>query len=226
MDFLKRTTYYGLLALCLFVCSCASKKELPGEGIKIAVIADIHLQDVYGKIKDNDYRGTRNPVNGKYALIRTMGSQLRSTRIFNENYFAFLAALDDVVHRNVKYVLLPGDFSDDGQPIHIQGLKRILDQYSEVHGLSFFLITGNHDIVQPYDHHDGKLDFLGEGGIRQPLLSHSDLHKFDSSEAHPAVITRDIQNLGYQGIVGLLGDFGFFPQKNNHYWESPFSDYT
>ncbi len=147
MDFLKRTTYYGLLALCPFVCSCASKKELPIEGIKIAVIADVHLQDVYGKLKDSDFRGIRNPENGTYAFIRTMGSQLRSTRIFNENYFAFLAALDDVVHRNVKYVLLPGDFSDDGQPIHIQGLKRILDQYSEVHGLSFFLITGNHDIV-------------------------------------------------------------------------------
>ncbi len=196
------------------------------EEYKIAVIADVHLQDVYGKLEDTDYAGLRNPKNGRYALIRTMGSQLRSTRIFNENYFAFLAALDDVAKRNIKYVLLPGDFSDDGQPLHIRGLKRILNQYSKLHGISFFLITGNHDVVQPYDHVDGKFDFLGKDGIPQPILSHSALYKLDSSKAHSVVITRDIQNLGYRGITGLLGDFGFFPQKNNRYWESPFSDYT
>ena len=226
MDSLKRTTYYALITVWVFASSCTSKKGIPVEEFKIAVIADVHLQDVYGTLEDTDYAGLRNPKNGKYALIRTMGSQLRSTRIFNENYFAFLAALDDVVKRNVKHVILPGDFSDDGQPLHIRGLKRILSQYTKLHGISFFLITGNHDVVQPYDHVDGKHDFLGEDGKPQPILSHSALYKSDASMAHPAVITSDIQNLGYTGITRLLADFGFFPQKSNLYWESPFSDYS
>ncbi len=72
-------------------------------------------QDVFGDFQDTDYEGIRNPRNGKFVTIRTMEAQLNSTRIFNENYFAFLAALDDVARRKIKYVVLPGDFSDDGQ---------------------------------------------------------------------------------------------------------------
>lgn len=71
-----------------------------------------------------------------------MDAQLHSTRLFNENYFAFKVALDDAVERGVKIIALPGDFSDDGQPINIRGLNKILNQYSEEYGISFFLITG------------------------------------------------------------------------------------
>jgi hypothetical protein len=203
-----------------------SKKVIPTEGLQIAIIADVHLQDVYGKLRDSEYRGVRNPANGKYALIRTMGSQLRSTRIFNENYFAFLAALDDIVKKDVKYVLLPGDFSDDGQALHIDGLKRILDRYKKNHGISFFLITGNHDVVQPYKRNDGKVDFLGRGGKQQPILSDMEMHVSDPVTEHPPVITSDIGNLGYKEITNILGPFGFFPKKEDIYWESPFSHYT
>ncbi len=65
------------------------------------------------------------PGKHKAATIRTMAAQLQSTRLFNENYFAFKAALDDVVRRKVKLVVLPGDFSDDGQSLHIRGLKQL-----------------------------------------------------------------------------------------------------
>jgi len=226
MNLLKYFCYSILLLALVIGSSCASKRTVSIEDLQIAVIADVHLQDVYGQLKDSDYRGLRNPKNGKYALIRTMGSQLRSTRIFNENYFAFLAVLDDVAKRNVKYVLLPGDFSDDGQPLHIRGLKRILDHYSRQYGISFYLITGNHDVVQPYDHNDGKIDFLGKNGKPQPIMSRSDLYISDTDKEHATVITSDIKNLGYVGITELLGDFGFFPQKDDFYWASPFSDYT
>ena len=226
MNVLKYFWYFILILTLVTGSSCASKKIINTEELQIAVIADVHLQDVYGQLKDSDYKGLRNPKNGKYALIRTMGSQLRSTRIFNENYFAFLAALDDVAKRNVKYVLLPGDFSDDGQPLHIRGLKRILDHYSGLYGISFFMITGNHDVVQPYDHNDGKTDFLGKGGKPQPVMSQADLYISDSGKEHPAIISSDIQNLGYEGITTLLGDFGFFPRKDDFYWATPFSDYT
>jgi 3',5'-cyclic AMP phosphodiesterase CpdA len=206
--------------------SCSSKKSLQPKDVQIAIIADVHLQDVYGELQDSEYRGVKNPKNGDYVLIRTMGSQLRSTRIFNENYFAFLAALDDVVKRGVKYVLLPGDFSDDGQPIHLRGLKRILEDYSKNHGISFYLIHGNHDVVRPFNRKHGKVDFLGEDGKRQPIMSHLQMYVSDTIKEHPVVITSDIQNLGYKESTNLMADFGFFPKANHIYWESPFSDYT
>ncbi len=223
---LKKISYGALLVLVFFVSSCATQKESSQKEIKLAVIADVHLQDVYGTLEDSDYKGIKNPRSGADVLIRTMGSQLRSTRIFNENYFAFLAALDDVVERNIKHVLLPGDFSDDGQPLHIRGLKKILEQYSKNNDISFFLATGNHDVVRPFNHNHGKNDFLGEGGKQQPIFSDTTMHVPDLSKAHPVVITKDIQNLGYDGISQMLGNYGFYPKPEYGYWASPFSNYS
>ncbi|MEO1010837.1 MAG: metallophosphoesterase [Bacteroidota bacterium] len=225
-NFLFKTRFLLVLATVPLGFSCAPTKDIAPEGLQIAVIADVHLQDVYGKLRDTDYPGIKNPINGDYILIRTMGSQLRSTRIFNENYFAFLATLDNIVERNIKIVLLPGDFSDDGQPVHIRGLRRILNEYARLHDISFFLITGNHDVVHPFARADGKSDFLGQGGKSQPIISHPHLAQPESSKFHPSVITADIKNLGYAEIADMLGDYGFFPQKHHRYWASPFSDYT
>ncbi|WP_282159929.1 metallophosphoesterase family protein [Ulvibacterium marinum] len=226
MNFLRNTKYLLPFIVLTIGISCAPKKSLRLQELQIAIIADAHLQDVYGELQDSEYRGVKNPKNGGYALIRTMGSQLRSTRIFNENYFAFLAALDDIAKRNVRYVLLPGDFSDDGQPIHLRGLKRILEDYSERHGLSFYLIHGNHDVVRPFNRKDGKVDFLGEGGKRQPIMSHLQMYVADTIKEHPVIVSRDIQNLGYYESTNHMADFGFFPKADHIYWESPFSDYT
>jgi 3',5'-cyclic AMP phosphodiesterase CpdA len=156
-----------------------------------------------------------------------MGSQLRSTRIFNENYFAFLTALDDIVAKGVKIVVMPGDFSDDGQPVHVRGLQKILQEYEKRYGLQFYLITGNHDPVKPFKQDAFKDDFLGEGGKRQPISSNGHLYvPSDPKTENPVVVSEDIVNMGYEGITAMLPDFGFFPHKKHLYWETPFSDYT
>lgn len=193
--------------------------------IQIAFLADVHLQDLYGAFSDTDYKGITNPVNGKNTLLRTMDSQLHSTRIFNENYFAFLAALDDIAKRNIKYVALPGDYTDDGQPIHLRGLQRILTEYSQKYGIEFFITTGNHDPVGPFAQPSGKDDFLGDGGKRQPIFSKEEMYNSKQNELS-VVVTADIAKMGYDDITRYLKDFGFFPKQNYIYWESPFSTYT
>src|SRR5690606_16448311 len=129
--------------------SCSSVQKNEAKNTSIAFLSDVHLLDIYGTFSDSDYKGIQNPLDGKYTLVRTMKSQLQSTRLFNENYFAFIAALDDVAKRNIKTVLLPGDFSDDGQPINIRGLKKILNEYSNKYGIHFIITTGNHDVAKP-----------------------------------------------------------------------------
>ena len=82
-----------LILLLVFLSSCnpiGKKQKEPN--VQIAFMADVHLGDIYGEFQDNEYKGILNPETGKYNLIRTMQSQLQSTRLFNENYFAFLAA--------------------------------------------------------------------------------------------------------------------------------------
>ena len=190
------------------------------------MLADVHFQDIYGEFPDINYSGIKNPQTGKQVLIRTMAAQLHSTRIFNENYFAFIATLDDLIKRKVKYVLFPGDFSDDGQPVHIQGLKRVLDRYSKAHDIQFFMATGNHDPVKPFTHPSGKNDYLGEDGKAQPIMSTEGMYTINPKLEHPVVITNGIKKWGYQEITSRLGDFGFLPKEEYRYWETPFSTYN
>ncbi|UXP32835.1 metallophosphoesterase [Reichenbachiella agarivorans] len=204
--------------------SCSNLTE-PKQSIQIAFMADVHLHDVYAKFDNTDYQGILNPKNNQHATIRTMASQLHSTRIFNENYFAFVAALDDVVGRGIKYVVMPGDFSDDGQPMNILALQSILQQYSSEHGITFLLATGNHDPVRPFDMPAGKTDFLGIGGREQVIMSQTGLYEARSVEELPTVITPSVQKSGYESIIHSLSDFGFYPKKQDLYWSTPFASY-
>ncbi|HEY1195561.1 metallophosphoesterase [Flavobacterium sp.] len=214
----------AILVLLFFLYSCKSQQTSKKE-IQIAFIADAHLQDIYAKFEDSDYQGIPNPVTGEYANIRTMNSQLHSTRIFNENYFAFLEALNDIVKRGIKQVVLPGDFSDDGQPVHVRGLRKILNEYSTKYGLSFFVTTGNHDVVKPFAQDAVKTDFLGKDGKEQIISSSPNNFDKSKSELEP-IITADIKNWGYKETIHEMRDFGFFPKKTDLYWETPFSTYT
>ncbi|WP_340696623.1 metallophosphoesterase [Flavobacterium ginsengisoli] len=200
-----------ILVLLLSLNSCKSQQNIKKE-IQIAFIADAHLQDIYAKFEDNNYQGIPNPVTGEYANIRTMNSQLHSTRIFNENYFAFLEALNDIVKRGIKQVVLPGDFSDDGQPVHVRGLRKILNEYSEKYGISFFVTTGNHDIVKPFAQDAVKTDFLGKDGKEQIISSSPDNFNKSKSELEP-IITADIKNWGYKETISEMRDFGFFQRR-------------
>lgn len=114
---------------------------------------------MYADLGSEEFRGVLNSKNGKFTTIRTMNSQLNSTRLFNENYFAFISALENLKKKGIQLVVLPGDFTDDGQPMNVTALKKILDQYSEESGMRFFLTTGNHDPVKPYGGIAGKKIF-------------------------------------------------------------------
>lgn len=193
---------------------------------------DIHFHDVYGHFSDGAFNGlpTATAQGEQQASIRSMHAQLHSTRLFNENYFALLAALDDIVKKDIKYVALPGDFSDDGQPLHMRGLKTILDKYHREHGIEFFAAPGNHDPTKPTSHPAGKPDFLGVNGKEQPIFSNQHpaclTKNSETTNQHPVICSDDVQELGYQPIMDFLGEHGFYPKENYRYFETPYSDYT
>jgi 3',5'-cyclic AMP phosphodiesterase CpdA len=220
-----RLTISGLLLLLLSLYAFKPNQSQKKETVQIAFIADVHLQDIFAKFEDNKYRGIKNPITGQYATIRTMSSQLHSTRIFNENYFAFLQALNDIAKREIKLVVLPGDFSDDGQPVHIRGLKKILNDYAKKQGMTFFVTTGNHDVVRPFLQDATKTDFLGKDGKEQ-IISSSKSNLVPKENQLEAIITADIKNGGYKETLEGMADFGFYPKKKDLYWESPFSTYN
>ena len=222
------STKYSLLILFFILLSStiSAQKQKNLDGIQVAFLSDVHLQDLFGTFSGNDFKGILNTKTGKYTLMRTMASQLHSTRIFNENYFAFIAALEDIAKRKIKYVALPGDYTDDGQPIHVKGLEKILDEYRKKYNIEFFITTGNHDPVGPFAQESGKEDFLGKDGKSQPIYSKEGLYKPNLTIEQPVVVTADIAKMGYLGITDNLKNFGFYPNKKNKFWATPFSTYT
>ena len=213
-----------VLCILLFY-SCKPLKNNP-RPVEVAFLSDVHLTDIYGEFADSDFKGVVNPQTGRNTILRTMQAQLHSTRLFNENYFAFLAALDDVVARGIRYVVLPGDFSDDGQRFNLRGLKNILRKYTTKYGTHFMLTTGNHDPVKPFLTDAGKTDFMGAGGKQQPIYSKKGLYKTTTDSDLSIVITQDIAQLGYEDILEELKDFGFYPTAQDVYWETPFTSYS
>ncbi|MDR9829950.1 metallophosphoesterase [Vibrio sp. FNV 38] len=224
-------------AIALAGCNSESNNDdqtpvEPIEGLKIAFMPDIHFHDVYGDFEDGSFDGLPNSIAGEGATIRTMQSQMESTRLFNENYFAMIAALDDVVARGIKYVALPGDFSDDGQPVHMRGLVRIFDQYREKHGLEFFAAPGNHDPVRPFTIPAGKGDYLGTDGKEQRIWSKGknecvgyddEWTTIEGDHDLPTICTEEVQEWGYLEIMDILGHHGFYPQDHYVYFETPYS---
>lgn len=174
------------------------------DSLRIAFIADAHVQDVVGHPE----------------LVRSMEVQVQSTRLFNENYFALVAALEDVVKRGITLVVLPGDLTDDGQLVNQACVKRLLDDYAHRYGISFFVTTGNHDPQRPYGIDCTGHDFLTPSG--QTTTRTSDISFAEEGVA----VDPHLHGAGYQEQMACYASFGFFPQSGYLYWESPFSSYT
>ncbi len=212
-------------AVLLIANGCADTEESTAEGLSIAFLADVHIHDVYADFTDSEAVLLRHPETDRPVTIHTMERQLSISRLENENYFAFLAALDDVIARGIRHVVLPGDFTSEGKMMNVRKVQRILREYTDEHGLRFYLISGNHDPRYPYLGDGGWTHFLGEEGRRQPVMSKEGLHTPADETEWPVAITRDIQSAGYHEIVDLLEDYGYYPRETDYYWETPFSDY-
>lgn len=206
--------------LFAFTCSAFPQAEKGGspENIQIAFLSDIHIQDPYALQStacktDND---TLTPP----LLIKTMDAQLHSTRLFNENYFAFIATLDDIVKRNIHYVVIAGDLTDDGQEANSKSVLSILERYKREHKLNFFITSGNHDVIAPAGGEYASKDFLSADG--QPVyFTSSNLPGDTDTASFPCLRT-----IGYSEMQSMFADYGFLPKKQYRYWESPFTEYT
>lgn len=189
----------------------------------VAFMSDVHFQDVYGDFKSSQFSGIPTK-DGKNATIRTMYAQLTSTRLFNENYFAFYAALDDTYAKGIRYVALPGDYTDDAQPMNVDGIAAVMKQY-QAKGMRFFLAPGNHDPVEPYDDQEaGKNDFLTKEGKEQKVYATSNAACIAKD---PTVVCTDqLMEQGYEKLMTKMGEFGFMPNKADILWETPFSKHS
>jgi 3',5'-cyclic AMP phosphodiesterase CpdA len=179
----------------------------------IAVIADAHFHDLYG---DYDFGGIE--IDGRAMTARRLTDTVRSTRVFNESYHALRAALDVVVARSIRHVVLLGDYSDDGQVATLAALGKLLDTYSQDHGIVFIATPGNHDIFGPNGRHHAKR-LLNADGTYTIVASDGE---FVDDDADGMVVTNKMYCPGYPAGLKALPDIGFFRRPADLHWETPF----
>ena len=212
-----------LISLVFILTSLpALSKDLTG--LQVGFLADIHLHDIHGKI-ENIKKGTL-PEADTPLLMRSMKAQLSSTRLFNESYFVLQTALDDLANKNVKLVALPGDLTDDGQPINVKAINTLLNSYTKKYGMRFFAITGNHDPVRPNTVEGGKSNFLAADGSEIAIhsLGHSKCNTLEKSKKQHC--SNALLQWGYKEIMSNMDKHGFYPQQQDIYYETPFTDIT
>lgn len=195
-------------------------EDQPGT-VKVAFLADIHLHDIFATTaKAVNTALPKDPKTRQPLLIRSMYAQLHSTRLFNENYFAFIHVLDELALKDIKLIALPGDFTDDGQPINVRALAEILSRYQKKYGMRFFAIPGNHDPVKPFSSPAGKADFLTSDGNEFGLYSHG-----HTKCAHNHSLCDDgVKHWGYSEILSTLNDFGFSKHESDLLYETPYKN--
>lgn len=201
---------YLIASAYLFSFTACEQVKKPADiyPFQLAFIADPHIQDV---------------VNHPH-LIRTMESQVHSTRLFNENYFAFIAALDDAAQKGIKHIVIPGDLTDNGQLINQNAVRKILEKYTQTYRISFYFTTGNHDPSQPRDYENCDRNFLTSNGEKHTICS--SLSISNQKENQCIQVDTTLKGAGYKKQLECYQQFGFFPQQQYLYWETPFSTYS
>lgn len=181
----------------------------------VAVIADAHFHDIEG---DYDFAGIS--VNGRTLTVRTWADTAGSTRVFNESFAALKAALNRIVARGIRHVVLLGDYTDDGQRETAASLVRLLEHYRARHGLSFYATPGNHDVFGPLGKHRDTRYVDASGGT---TLVTSDAEKAADDPGKP-VVTPKMYCDGVPSGLMAMGDFGYFRQPGYLHWETPFGE--
>lgn len=185
-----------------------SESDMPS----IAVIADAHFHDLHADFG-------LSPDEAELS-IRRLADTVKSTRVFNESARALTYALEDIVRRGIRHVVLLGDYSDDGQSATLNSLSRVLSNYEQRFGMRFYAVAGNHDIFASRGRHRSKR-LLCRGG--DYVLSTSDPAQSDVN-ALRTVVTPAMYCQGYPAGLEPIRRNGFFRRGNEILWETPFGD--
>ena len=171
---------------------------------KVAVLADPHVHDTgaghaYG-LRTRD-------------CFRSLAETTASTRVFNEGGAALVRALDILVERGVRLVMIAGDLTDDGQAPNWRASKELLDRYSQRHDMRFFLTPGNHD------------QWFGDGKPLRQEMVRSDGTTFAVSgdgSHETAHFAPEMVQIGQAEVLKYASGFGLCRHGDDIHWESPF----
>jgi 3',5'-cyclic AMP phosphodiesterase CpdA len=176
----------------------------------LAIISDAHFHDIEG-----DYGIVGVPTGNRRLTLQTWAHSRESTRVYNESAAALAAALDEVVARGIRHVVLLGDYTDDGQRETTQRLARRLSDHESRFGTRFYALPGNHDLFGPSGRHQSRF-FLQPDGSSVRVTS-DDRDPPPDSVVSPAMFCE-----GFPDGLAPMARHGYFRRPDDLFWESPF----
>lgn len=176
----------------------------------LAVISDAHFHDIEG-----DYGISGVQAGARRLSLQTWAHSRESTRVYNESAAAFEAALHEVAARNIRHVVLLGDYTDDGQRETTRRLAERLSKHEARYGTRFYALPGNHDIFGPAGRHQSRF-FLRSDGSSVRITS-------DDRDPPPdSVVSPAMYCEGYPTGLAPMARHGYFRRPEDLMWETPF----
>lgn len=179
---------------------------------RVAVIADAHFYDVAC-----DFGAGGVMLGGRSVMVRPWADTRAAARVYNESRAALEAALEAVMARGIRHVVLLGDYTDDGQSALTGALAGFLRGYAG--RLAFYAIPGNHDLYASHGKHQSMRVRTAAGGS---VLVTSDAEM--AAQEPGAVLSGAMYCEGAERALRPMAEFGLFRRPEYLHWETPFGD--
>lgn len=187
MDKAVRRVFCGLsLGLLTTLSSCVVNSDNPAMpqqpgSYKVMVISDIHLFDM--------------------DRISHEGEAWEKRLLLEDKNYAYCAAsmealVQKVKSQNVKYVIVPGDLTKDGEVINHEFAASFFRKMEEA-GANVFVINGNHDISNA----DAK-EFTAEGEFPIETATSADFKRIYHDFGYAEAISQETEGLSYSVDMG------------------------
>jgi 3',5'-cyclic AMP phosphodiesterase CpdA len=144
---------------------------------QIAVVSDVHVMDP--TLLKKDGKAFEDYVK-------------RDRKMLKESTLLLEAFTDSLLKSSVRYLLIPGDLTKDGEKVSHQYLiDHCLSRLKQA-GITVLVIPGNHDTNNPH-----AVAYDGEKKERVPTVSPSEFAQLYSDYGYGKAIARDTASLSY-----------------------------
>ena len=153
------------------------EQPLPEEDLPIAVISDTHLYD------SSELGSTGEAFEDYLNSDRKM--LVESEAILD-------AALEEIAQSDVKYLLIPGDLTKDGEEVNHQLMADKLAAFEAETGIQVFVINGNHDISNA-----NAVRFEGDTTVPVATVDTQEFRSIYAQFGYDEAVAQDPNSLSY-----------------------------
>ena len=180
----------------VFMSGCASQpggllydlntdtgSALPYPNASFAVISDVHIFD--------DSLGTNEAT-----FVKLMET---SNKLFPESIPFLEAAINEIIASKVKFVLISGDLTKDGEQLNHQVLSERLKRLTDAN-IAVYVTPGNHDVNS-----GAAFRYLPNRKLPVPMVTAGEFAEIYADYGYKAAIMRDNESLSYvaEPVEGL-----------------------